>query len=94
MTIPVIPEQSTALVVEMKKLLGSTFAIYYKVQSMHWNTEGPDFYQYHKMFQDIYEDIYETVDTIGEYIRTLDSYAPSSLSRLCELSCIEEQPKI
>ena len=94
MTIPVTPEHTTELVTQLKTLLGSTFTIYFKTQSMHWNVEGPDFYQYHKLFQKIYEGIYETVDTIAEYIRTLDSYAPATLSRMCELSCIEEQPKI
>jgi starvation-inducible DNA-binding protein len=42
----------------------------------------------------MYENIYETIDTIAEYIRTLDSYSPGSLSRMLELSIIEEQYKI
>lgn len=79
---------------EMKVLLGSTFTYYWKAHAMHANVEGSDFYQYHKLFQDIYEASYGTVDTIAEYIRTLDSYTPPSLQRLCELSIITEQPKI
>lgn len=67
---------------------------YWKAHAFHMNVEGSDFYQYHKLLQDIYEAAYGTVDTIGEYIRTLDSYSPPSLQRLCELSVIEEQPKI
>jgi starvation-inducible DNA-binding protein len=94
MNAPIITEEPSSLINQMKILLGSTVSLYYKVQSMHWNVEGPDFYQYHTMLQKIYEDIYGTVDTIGEYIRALDSYAPTTLARLCELSCIDEQPKI
>lgn len=79
---------------EMKVLLGSTFAYYWKAHAFHMNVEGSDFYQYHKMLEDIYSAVYDTVDTIGEYIRTLDSYTPQSIARLCELSIITEQTKI
>ena len=60
----------------LKQLLASNFAYYLKAQFFHWNVEGRDFYEYHKFFQDIYEDAYSAVDTIAESIRTLDSYAP------------------
>lgn len=42
----------------------------------------------------MYDEIYESIDTIAEYIRTLDSYSPGSLARMLELSIIEEQYKI
>ena len=68
--------------------------LYYKAHAFHFNVEGPDFPQYHAFLGDFYSEIYETVDKIGEYIRTLDSYTPSTLSRLVELSVIQEQPLI
>ena len=78
----------------LKTLLASNFAYYLKAHFFHWNVEGRDFYEYHKFFQDIYEDAYSAVDTIAESIRTLDSYAPGSLSRYAELSIIQDQTKI
>lgn len=78
----------------LKTLLGSTFVVYTKTHGFHWNIEGPDFPQYHKFLKKMYENIYETIDTIAEYIRTLDNYSPGSLSRMLELSIIEEQYKI
>jgi starvation-inducible DNA-binding protein len=78
----------------LKTLLGSTFVVYTKTHGCHWNIEGPDFPQYHEFLKKMYENIYETIDTIAEYIRTLDSYSPGSLSRMLELSIIEEQYKI
>jgi starvation-inducible DNA-binding protein len=78
----------------LKTLLGSTFAIYTKTHGFHWNIEGSDFPQYHKFLQKMYEEIYESIDTIAEYIRTLGSYSPGSLARMLELSIIEEQYKI
>lgn len=79
---------------ELKTLLGSIMVLYYKAHAFHFNVEGPDFPQYHKFLGDLYEELYESIDPTGEYIRILDSYTPSSLARLLELSVIQEQPMI
>ena len=78
----------------LKTLLGSQFAYYVKAHGFHWNIESPDFYQYHKFFQKIYEDAYEAIDVIAEYIRSLEEYAPGSLERFIELSIIPGQTKV
>lgn len=78
----------------LKTLLGTTFAMYTKIHGFHFNVEGSDFPQYHEFFNDFYTDVYSTIDRIGEYIRTLDSYTPGSISRMLELSILEEQTKI
>lgn len=89
-----LQQSELPLTEHMKYLLGSTVVLYWKIHSFHFNIEGPHFYDYHKLLNEFYEDVYETVDKIGEYIRTLDCYAPVSLSRICELSVIHEQQKV
>ena len=79
---------------DLKILLASTEAFSLKSRNFHWNIEGSDFPQYHQFFQDLYNETYETVDKIAEYIRVLDSYAPGSLTRYAELSIIEDQTLI
>jgi starvation-inducible DNA-binding protein len=79
----------------LKVLLATSYAFAVKAQHFHWNVEGPDFPQYHKFFGDIYEEVFDNaIDQAAEYIRTLDSYTPGSLTRLHELSAIEDQLKI
>ena len=78
----------------LKVLLASTNSLSIKAQNFHWNVEGPNFPQYHEFFGNFYEEVYSSVDRIAEYIRTLDSYAPGSLSRYAELTIIEDQVKI
>lgn len=82
------------LVKSLKVSLATVFAFYLKAQNYHWNVEGADFYQYHKMFQKIYEDVQESVDGFGEQVRTLNSYAPASFVRFGELSLIADETKI
>lgn len=78
----------------LKVLLASTEVLALKARNFHWNVEGPDFPQYHKFLDEYYSDVYGSVDRIAEYIRTLDVYAPGSLTRYSELSLIQDQVKI
>lgn len=77
---------------QLKKVLADTMSMYQKAHQFHWNVEGPDFYQYHQLFQRIYEEVYGAVDSIGEHIRALDSYAPFGYGRLAELTSIMDAP--
>ena len=82
------------LIQQMKVVLASNFAMYLKAQNFHWNVEGPNFSEYHKLFGDIYEDIWGSVDEVAERIRTLDQYAPGSMSRFAQLSVVDDQINI
>ena len=82
------------LVNQMKVVLASTFAFYLKAQNFHWNVEGPNFSEYHALFGGIYEDVSGSVDEIAERIRTLDHYAPGSMSRFAQLSVVDDQINI
>jgi starvation-inducible DNA-binding protein len=71
-------------------VLANTMVMYFKAQSYHWNVEGKDFSQLHDFFGDIYEEVYGAVDQAAEEIRTLDEYAPASLSKILEETTISE----
>jgi len=78
----------------LKILLGTSYVFVIKTQNFHWNIEGPNFPQYHEFLGNLYEEVYGSIDKNAEYIRTLESYAPGSLTRFRELSIIEDQVKI
>jgi len=79
----------------LKTLLATSYAFAIKAQNFHWNVEGPNFPQYHKFFGKIYEEVFDNaIDQTAEYIRTLNSYTPGSISRFAELSLIQDQVKI
>ena len=77
------------LIQNLKTVLGTTFTLYLKFHAAHWNIEGPFFESYHKLFNGIYDDLWQSVDVIAEQIRQLDAYAPGSLERFVELSKIK-----
>ena len=78
----------------LKTYLASTFAYYLKAHMFHWNVEGPNFGELHKFLSKIYEDAFDAVDPIAEYIRTTEEYAPGSFERFQELSQIQGQTKV
>jgi starvation-inducible DNA-binding protein len=74
-----------------KVVMADTFKFYIRAHGYHWNVEGPDFYQYHKLLEGIYEEVYGAVDTIAEQIRAMGSHVPGSLGRLSELSELRDE---
>lgn len=74
----------------LRKVIADSYVLYFKAHSFHWNVEGADFAQYHEFIGNFYEEVFTSIDSYAELIRTLDQYAPTSLSRLISLSSIEE----
>jgi starvation-inducible DNA-binding protein len=46
------------------------------------------------LFGEIYEEVYGSVDTIAERVRTIGFYTPGSFRRYLELSQVEDQVEI
>jgi starvation-inducible DNA-binding protein len=74
-----------------KIVMADTFKFYLRTHNYHWNIQGEDFYQYHKLLEGIYEEVFEAVDTIAEHIRAMDSFVPGSLGRFAELSKLQDE---
>ena len=79
---------------QLKITQADAFVLYLKAHFYHWNIEGPSFPQYHDFLQNLYQDVFASVDTIAELIRTLDVYAPGTLSRFQSLTTLEESDVI
>lgn len=62
---------STVLGNELDILLANTVSIYFRAHGYHWNVKGINFAAYHDFFQEIYEDLYSSIDEIGEWKRKL-----------------------
>ena len=78
------------LVQALKKTLSEAYVLYHTIHGFHWNLKGADFYEYHKLFDEIVSDIYDHIDPIAENIVKLDAVAPFVMSQLASMSGIEE----
>lgn len=82
------------LILQLKRILATSFAMYLKSHNFHWNVEGPDFPEYHEFLGNLYEEVYGSVDAIAEKIRMLGAYAPGSFVRYSELSEIDDEVNV
>ena len=78
------------LIQQMKVYLADNVTFGMKAQQFHWNVEGDDFAQHHEFLGNLYSEVDGVIDQIGEFIRTLDAYAPLGPRRIAELTTIEE----
>jgi HK97 family phage prohead protease len=78
---------------ELSELLANVVIFYFRAHGAHWNVKGADFSEYHKLFQKIYEDVYESIDPIGENIRKLGDIPPFTLMSFLELCEIDDAPQ-
>lgn len=74
------------LINALKQYLANTIVYKSVSHGYHWNVEGPLFTQYHKFFEKIYEDVDDTIDTIGEWLRKFDVIAPYTLEEFVQLN--------
>jgi len=76
------------------KLLSDTqaslFVLFHKTWVYHWNVVGPNFKEYHDLFGAQYEEMFEEIDRITEHMRFLGMKPVSTLSRITEVSGVEQ----
>ena len=82
------------LVKQLQILLADVSVFYHTVHEFHWNVEGKDFYEYHKLFDEIVSDTYESIDPIAENIRKLGSKTKYKMSDLLSIANIKESKGI
>ena len=68
----------------------SLFVLFHKTWVYHWNVVGPDFQQLHTLFGGQYETMFEEIDTLTEHMRYLGMKPVSTLSRVTEVSQIDQ----
>lgn len=68
----------------------SEFSFYLKAHGFHWNVTGSDFFEYHGLFESIYDEVYDAIDPFAEKVRTLQVFVPASLSGLSIVTQVED----
>lgn len=74
----------------LNPLLATLADLSSQVHHAHWNVKGPDFYQKHKMFDELYENIDGMLDVLGERITALGGFAEGTIRMAVASSMIDE----
>ncbi len=81
-----------SLVTLLNQQLANISDLYSQTKQAHWNVRGQEFYQLHKMFDDLAEPLEEHIDTIAERAVTLGGLALGTVRSAAAASDLEEFP--
>jgi len=72
-------ENKKETVEKLNKLLSNYFILYMKLLNFHWNIVSKRFNNIHKFFEELYDKIFENIDSVAERIRIIGGRPISSL---------------
>jgi starvation-inducible DNA-binding protein len=90
---PMDPEARREIADLLSNVLADEYRLFLNTQGLHWNVEGPLFYSVHKLTEQQYRDLFESIDEIAERVRALGLPAPQSLNEIVERSIITDLPE-
>ena len=73
-------EVNPDLITSLRTLLANTVSVYFRAHGYHWNVKGINFAAYHEFFEEIYEDLYGSIDPTAEWLLKLDNDADYQLA--------------
>jgi DNA-binding ferritin-like protein/2'-5' RNA ligase len=82
--------EATDLVSAVTALFASTVTFYLKAHGYHWNVRGGDFREYHGLFEEIYDDVYNAVDPMAEILQKLGAPSPYKLTEFANLTRVQD----
>ena len=72
--------------------LADSFDLLSQVKQAHWNVKGSDFWQLHKLFDEVAERVEEWVDELAERVTALGGYANGTARMAAASSTLPEFP--
>jgi starvation-inducible DNA-binding protein len=69
----------------MNAVLADVFALYLKTKNFHWHLSGPHFRDYHLMFDDQGDQIFDMTDPIAERVRKIGGSTIKSIAHISRL---------
>lgn len=85
-------ERRRKINVALNQHLADSFDLLSQVKQAHWNVKGSDFWQLHKLFDEVAEEVAEWVDQIAERVTALGGYATGTVRMAAASSTLPEFP--
>jgi len=82
----------TKIIALLNQHLADSFDLMSQVKQAHWNVKGPDFWQLHKLFDEVAERVAEWVDEFAERVTALGGYATGTVRMAAGSSMLPEFP--
>jgi starvation-inducible DNA-binding protein len=83
--------RSTSIAV-LNKCLADIEVMQSQLKAAHWNVKGPNFFQLHELFEDLYEEFAEIADDVAERATTLGGVARGTVPVAARTTTLPEFP--
>lgn len=88
-----ISEKHLSVSIEMlSTILADEMVLYVKTRKFHWNVSGESFMELHKLFQNQYTELEETIDLVAERISKLGGKTIGTMHEFANLTRLKESP--
>ena len=76
----------------LSTVLSNEMTLYVKTRKFHWNVAGESFMELHKLFENQYKQLEESIDEVAERIGKLGGNAIGTMKEFTHLATIKESP--
>jgi len=76
----------------LSSVLADEVTLYIKTRKFHWNVSGESFMEIHKLFQNHYKQLEESIDEVAERISKLGGNTIGTMKEFSEITKIVESP--
>jgi starvation-inducible DNA-binding protein len=84
------PHEVRAVTETVNPLIADAFALYVKTKNFHWHLYGPHFRDYHLLFDEQADAIFESIDALAERVRFIGGTTIKSIGHISQLQTIED----
>ncbi len=84
------PKEAQAVTEAVNPLIADAFALYVKTKNFHWHLSGSHFRDYHLLFDEQAEAIFESIDIMAERVRRVGGTTIRSISHIGQLQTIDD----
>jgi starvation-inducible DNA-binding protein len=83
-------QEAQAVTEAVNPLIADAFALYVKTKNFHWHLSGSHFRNYHLLFDEQADAIFESIDIMAERVRRIGGTTIRSISHINQLQTIED----
>ena len=83
-------QEAQAVTEAVNPLIGDAFALYAKTKNFHWHLAGSHFRDYHLLFDEQAEQVFDSIDIMAERVRKIGGTTVRSISHISQLQTISD----
>lgn len=85
-------EQRNGVAKLLNEDLANSYLLLVKTKKFHWDVVGPQFRTLHQLWEEQYQALTETIDSIAERVRTLGGYPVGTMEGFLKVTSLKEDP--